>query len=146
VIVLAATGLRRGELLALRWEHIDLDERTATVCGSIVRLKGVGLIRQDTTKGGGARSVPLPQFAIDALHRRKRDPLRTSTADVIFASSMGTLRDPDNFGKQWREVRESLGLPDVPSHSFRKTVATLIDDSGLSARIGADQLGTRGRR
>jgi integrase len=60
---------------------------------------------------------------------------------VIFPSSTGTLRDPDNFGKQWREVRESLGLPDVSSHSFRKTVATLIDDSGLSARIGADQLG-----
>jgi integrase len=141
VIVLAATGLRRGELLALRWEDIDLDERTATVRGSIVRLKGVGLIRQDTTKGGGARSVPLPHFAIDALHRRKSDPLRTSTADVIFPSSVGTLRDPDNFGKQWREVRDSLGLPDVSSHSFRKTVATLIDDSGLSARIGADQLG-----
>jgi integrase len=141
VIVLAATGLRRGELLALWWEDIDLDERTATVCGSIVRLKRVGLIRQDTTKGGGARSVPLPQFAIDALHRRKSDPLRTSTADVIFPSSTGTLRDPDNFGKQWREVRDSLGLPDVSSHSFRKTVATLIDDSGLSARVGADQLG-----
>ena len=60
---------------------------------------------------------------------------------MIFPSSTGTLRDPDNFGKQWREVRESLGLPDVSSHSFRKTVATLIDDSGLSARIGADQLG-----
>ena len=44
-------------------------------------------------------------------------------------------------GKQWREVRDSLGLPDVSSHSFHKTVATLIDDSGLSARVGADQLG-----
>ena len=60
---------------------------------------------------------------------------------VIFPSTADTLRDPDNFGRQWREVRESLGLPDVSSHSFRKTVATLIDDSGLSARIGADQLG-----
>jgi integrase len=69
------------------------------------------------------------------------DPLRASTSGIIFPSSTGTLRDPDNFGKQWREVRESLGLPDVSSHSFRKTVATLIDDSGLSARIGADQLG-----
>ena len=141
VILLAATGLRRGELLALRWEDIDLDNRVAVVSGSIVRLKGKGLVRQDTTKGGGARSVPLPQFAIEALHRRKGDPLRSSTADVIFPSSTGTLRDPDNFGKQWREVRDSLGLPDVSSHSFRKTVATLIDDSGLSARIGADQLG-----
>lgn len=141
VILLAATGLRRSELLALRWEDIDLDNRVATVSGSIVRIKGKGLVRQDRTKGGDERMVALPRFAVDALHRRKGDPLRSSTADVIFPSSTGTLRDPDNFGKQWREVRDDLGLPDVTSHSFRKTVATLIDDSGLSARIGADQLG-----
>ena len=38
-------------------------------------------------------------------------------------------------------VRDDLGMPEVTSHSFRKTVATLIDDAGLSARIGADHLG-----
>jgi len=141
VILLAATGLRRSELLALRWEDINLDERVATVSGSVVRLKGVGLVRQDTTKGGGERSISLPQFALDALHRRKGGRQGPNSVGVIFPSSTGTLRDPDNFGKQWREVRDSLGLPDVSSHSFRKTVATLIDDSGLSARIGADQLG-----
>lgn len=141
VLILAATGLRRGELLALRWEDVDLDGRRLTVAGSIVRLKGVGLVRQDTTKGGGARTVALPQFAVDALHRRKGEQLRPNTVGVIFPSSSDSLRDPDNFGKQWREVRDYLGLPDVSSHSFRKTVATLIDDSGLSARVGADQLG-----
>jgi len=78
---------------------------------------------------------------MDALHRRKAGSQRPSTAGVIFPSSAGTLRDPDNFGKAWREVRDDLGLPEVSSHSFRKTVATLIDDAGLSARIGADQLG-----
>ena len=60
---------------------------------------------------------------------------------MIFSSTAGTLRDPDNFGKQWRTARDQLGVPDVTSHSFRKTVATLIDDEGLSARIGADHLG-----
>ena len=39
---------------------------------------------------------------------------------MIFPNSAGTLRDTENFGKQWREVRDSLGLPDVTSHSFRK--------------------------
>ena len=77
---------------------------------------------------------------MDSLHRRKGEGA-ANTAGVIFSSSADTLRDSDNFGTQWREVRESLGLPDVSSHSFRKTVATLIDDNGLSARIGADQLG-----
>jgi integrase len=141
VILLAATGMRRGELLALRPEDIDLDGRVASVNGSVVRVKGVGLIRQDWTKGGEPRSVPLPQFAVDALRRRKETWQGPNSAGVIFPSTTGTLRDPDNFGKQWREVRDDLGLPDVSSHSFRKTVATLIDDSGLSARIGADQLG-----
>lgn len=141
VIVLAATGLRRSELLALRWEDVDLDGRVITAAGSVVRLKGRGLARQDTTKTGDARSIALPRFAIDALRRRKDEWSGPNSAGVIFPSSTGTLRDPDNFGKQWREVRDDLGLPDVSSHSFRKTVATLIDDGGLSARIAADQLG-----
>lgn len=143
VILLAASGLRRSELLALRWDRdIDLEARTLTVAGSVVRLKGQGLIRQDTTKTGEHRVVALPQFAVDTLLRRRDERAGLpNLAGVIFPSSVGSLRDPDNFGKQWREVRDDLGLPDVTSHSFRKTVATLIDDSGLSARIGADQLG-----
>ena len=143
VIVLAASGLRRSELLALRWDDdVDLENRTLTVAGSVVRLKGQGLVRQDTTKTGEHRVVALPQFAVDALlSRREERHGLPNTEGVIFPSSVGSLRDPDNFGKQWREVRDALGLPDVTSHSFRKTVATLIDDNGLSARIGADQLG-----
>ena len=142
VIVLAATGLRRSELLALRWEDVDLDGRVLTAAASVVRLKGRGLVRQDRTKGGGdERSLSLPRFAADALRRRKDEWTGPNTAGVIFPSSTGTLRDPDNFGKQWREVRDDLGLPDVSSHSFRKSIATLIDDAGLSDRIAADQLG-----
>jgi integrase len=71
--------------------------------------------------------------------RRKRPFIGEQV--VIFASSSGTLRDSDNFNKQWRQARDALGVPDVTSHSFRKTVATFIDDAGLSARIGADHLG-----
>ena len=60
---------------------------------------------------------------------------------MIFPSTAGTLRDPGNFNARWRKAREALGAPDVTSHSFRKTLATLVDDEGLSARIGADHLG-----
>jgi len=141
VVLLAATGMRRSELLALRWQDCDLDGRVLTAAGSVVRLKGQGLVRQDRTKGGDERSVALPKFAVEVLRRRKDEWSGPNTAGVIFPSSTGTLRDPDNFGKMWREVRDSLGLPDVSSHSFRKSVATLIDDAGLSDRIAADQMG-----
>jgi integrase len=61
--------------------------------------------------------------------------------DVIFPSTTGVLRDPSAVSKQWRRVRTKLKLDWVTSHTFRKTLATLLDDQGLSARIGADQLG-----
>ncbi len=60
---------------------------------------------------------------------------------MIFPSTAGTWRDPSNFRRQWREVRDELGAAGVTRHSFRKTVATLIDDYGMSAWIGADHLG-----
>jgi integrase len=88
----------------------------------------------------GKRTIPLPRFAISALVERRKLPF-LGGQPMIFPSTEGTLRDPGNLSRLWRGVREDLGVPEVTSHSFRKTVATLIDDEGLSARIGADQLG-----
>jgi integrase len=82
----------------------------------------------------------LPRFAIDVLKARRQLPL-LGQQPMIFSSTAGTFRDPNNFNKQWRQVRDELGVPNVTTHSFRKSLATLIDDKGLSARIGADHLG-----
>jgi integrase len=49
---------------------------------------------------------------------------------VIFPSTGATSRDPNNFLKLRRSAREELGVPEVTTHSFRKTVATPIDDEG----------------
>jgi len=79
-----------------------------------------------------------------AARVRRHSAVRSSRLGeqtMIFPSTAGTRRDPDNFRARWHEVRQDLGVPDATSHSFRKTVATLIDDEGLSARIGADHLG-----
>jgi integrase len=111
------------------------------VSGKIARISGEGLRRMDSGKTDSSkRTVPLPEFAITALVER-RGRAFWGEHRMIFPSSAGTCRDPDNFDKQWRKVRDGLGVPDVTSHSFRKSVATMIDDAGLSARIGADQLG-----
>jgi integrase len=126
---------------ALRWSDFDADAGTIAVTGKLVRQRGVGLTRIDETKTtAGRRIIPLPSFAVTVLNDRRKRPY-IGQQQVIFASSSGTLRDPENFNTAWRAVRDELGMPDVTSHSFRKTVATLIDDAGLSARIGADHLG-----
>jgi integrase len=141
ITVLIASGIRRSELLALEWSSFSAEGGTISVTGKVVRLKGKGLQRIEEAKSdAGLRTIPLPSFAVAVLTERRNVPFLGEQA-VIFPSTAGTLRDPDNFNRQWRQVRADLGVPDVTSHSFRKTVATLIDDEGLSARIGADHLG-----
>jgi integrase len=141
IIALAATGLRESELLGLRWIDFDADAGTLTVTGKLVRATGHGLMRLDDTKSAaGKRTLPLPRFAVDALKARRRLPF-LGEQPMIFPSSAGTWRDPNNFNKQWRQVRDDVDAAGVTTHSFRKTVATLIDGGGLSARVGADHLG-----
>lgn len=141
--LLLGTGVRRSELLAIRWEDVNFAARTVSITGKVVRVKGEGLVRLNTTKSAsGLRTLVLPQFAVEMLQARAQEPT-LGTLGVVFPSTVGTLRDPNNMGKQWRAVRDELGLSDITTHSFRKTLATLIDDEGLSARVGADQLGHR---
>ena len=142
ITLLIATGIRRSELLALRWSDFDEKIGMLTVAGKVIRVPGQGLLRVDETKSAaGRRTIPLPRFAVEMLRKRRHLPY-LGEQTVIFPSTAGTLRDPNNFLKLWRSVREELvGVPDATTHSFRKTVATLIDDEGLSARIGADHLG-----
>jgi integrase len=141
VTLLIATGLRRSELLALRWTDFDTEAATLAVTGKLVRATGHGLRRIGETKSAaGKRTLRLPRFAVEVLNSRRGRPF-VGEQPMIFPSTAGTWRDPNNFGKQWRTVRDDLGVPEITTHSFRKSVATLIDDAGLSARIGADQLG-----
>jgi integrase len=94
----------------------------------------------ETKTAAGRRTIALPSFAVDALRQRRSLPYLGQQPMIMFPST-GTWRDPNNFGRDWRRVREELGVPDGTTHSFRKTLVTLIDESGLSARVGADHLG-----
>lgn len=139
--MLVATGLRRSELLALRWPDFDAAASTLTITGKLVRGTGRGLQRIDETKTpADTRTIALPVFAVRNLKARHDQPFFGEQL-MIFPSTAGTWRDPNNFGKQWRQVRDELGVPEMTTNSFRKSIATLIDEGGLSARVGADQLG-----
>lgn len=141
ITLFIATGLRISELLGLEWGNFDETAATLTITGKVIRAAGKGLIRLDETKtAAGRRTLPLPGFAVTVLSARRGLPY-LGQQSMVFPSTAGTWRDPDNFRARWRAVRADLGVPDATSHSFRKTVATLIDDAGLSARIGADHLG-----
>ncbi|QKT08030.1 site-specific integrase [Gordonia sp. X0973] len=144
VDVLAATGVRLGELLAIQWADLDLGAEvpTVTITGTIIRKKGEGLVRQTHPKTSASRRrLQLPQFAVDVLLARKVNAGPT-VDDVVFASSVGSLRDPTNFRDQWRAARERHGWEGVVPKSFRKAVATLLASDDMSE--SAAQLGHAG--
>lgn len=136
VAFMVATGLRIGEACAVSWPDVDLDAGTVTVMGTVLRVKGQGLVISRPKSAAGERVLELPTWCVALL--RQRGP---ASGPVFPAPRSRTLRDPNNTRRDLREAFVSMGMPGITSHAFRKTVATLMDEAGLSARSAADQLG-----
>lgn len=132
-----ATGLRLGEACAVRWCDVDLDRGTVEVIGTVLRISGQGLILKPSPKSeAGERILEPPTWAVAMLHERYVQSWRARTHDVpVFPAPVsGLLRDPANTRRGIREAFAEMGRPGLTSHVFRKTVASLMDSAGLTAR------------
>lgn len=156
VRVMLGTGLRIGEVMALRWCDLDLEGTplvinhelrsvpVAVISGNVTRVKGQGLVLHEGKTASAQRMVPLPRFVVDVL-RQRRERLAALADDApVFGAITRTgigWRDPDAVGLWVREVRTWVGLSWMTTHVWRKTAATVLDEAGLSARAIANQLG-----
>ena len=140
--LLLATGVRINEVLATLRTDLDLaaQQPTLTVSGTLVQVKGVGIVRQPVPKSdAGRRTMMLPPFAVEVLLRRMVNaPMNLN--DAVFATRNGTWISAHNVRRQWRAIREDTGLEWVTPHAFRKTVATMVEHE-LGAKAAAAQLG-----
>ncbi|MDQ1678072.1 MAG: hypothetical protein QOC93_3216 [Actinomycetota bacterium] len=134
-----ATGARIGETLAVLWSEVDLERETVEITSTVIRVKGVGLLRKRTKSRAGQRVLPLPSWAVAMLRRRFVENPRLD--EPVFPDDRGGFRDRSNVQRDLREARGTKDLAWVTSHSFRKTTATILDEAGLSSRLVADQLG-----
>lgn len=136
------TGVRIGECLALKWADLDLGAAApTTITGTVVRVPGQGLVVQDHPKtAAGRRKLMLPAFVVAMLLRRRVE--QADGGDLVFPSSVGTLRETQNVHRQWRAARDRAGFPEITPHVFRKSVATVIGLGDL--RAAADRLGHSG--
>jgi integrase len=138
---LMATGLRIGEACGLAWAAVDLDAGTVDVRTAVVRVKGEGLVIKTTKTDTGARTLVLPQWCVAMLRDRARRMDSLEDSDPVFPAPLGGWRDPSNTQADLRDAFIAASFDWVTSHVFRKTVATLMDQAGLSSRAAADQLG-----
>lgn len=140
VELLLATGCRIGEVLAIRWNDIDFTTTPPTVDinGTIKYEKGLGNYRKDKPKSDSSeRKMGLPPFAVELLMRRLNEQ-PPNALNAVFATRNGTWHQVGNIERRWRAIRADTGYEWVTPHTFRKTVATLVDrlvDSYTAARI-----------
>jgi integrase len=140
VDIMLATGCRIGEALALRWHETDTSEHVVYLTGTVVREKGVGLFRQDTTKGKKPRGLLIPEFAAHMLERRGPE-VPANKLDLVFPTVRGGLREVTTVDAQWRKFRERH--PEwawITPHTFRKSVGTAVA-RGADIEAAAAQLG-----
>ena len=144
-VLLAATGMRKGELQALIWRDIDLNKSEVHIAAAISDGgRGVGLVRK-ATKRSDWRDVPLTTSAIEALERqaRRREQLvgvRPEPDEYVFPSEVDEMRPmrPERLSRRWVAVR---GSSKVTLLHLRHFAATTMLDAGESYRTVATILG-----
>jgi len=147
VAVIAGTGLRRGELLGLRWQDVDLDRGELHVRRSLSRATD-GLRERTPKSAAGVRVVPLAAAVVDVLrqHRKAQSADRLAVphwqdVGVVFASEVGSYLEPRGWSKWYAGLTVRAGVSDRGAHALRHYAATAMLGSGATVRDVADVLG-----
>ena len=150
VAVGIALGLRKGELLALRWDNVDLEGGTLRVVETVQRLgKGVGLVVGTPKTARSRRTVPLPEVCRRALleHRevqdREREVAGTAWTEhgLVFTTRTGTVLEPRNVNRLLDERIAAAGVRRIRFHDMRHTCASLLLSQGVQVRVVMEVLG-----
>src|SRR3984885_5339132 len=145
VRVAAYTGLRRGELVALRWGDVDFDGRKV-----IVRRAVSANVEASSTKSRRAREVPLPAQAAEALIRLESRGDFTERDDYVFANRLGRRLDGSALRRRFERARDSAGLRPLRFHDLRHTYGSLlvaggVDLASVKAAMGHSRITTAER-
>lgn len=141
-------GLRRGELLGLRWDDIDFAEGVLTVRHAVQRVNG-RLILVDPKTSLSRRVVPVPAPTLTALwahrHRQNSDRLAAGSTwhdfGLVFVTHSGRPLEPRNINRAWYAVRDKAGLGSVRLHDLRHSCASFLLAAGASPRTVMKTLG-----
>ena len=147
-LLMIGLGLRRGEVLGLRWTDVDLDARVVRVRRTLQRVNGEILFSEPKTPRS-RRTVPLPRTCVAALRwHRLRQQAECASAGrswdpggLVFATRAGRPVEPRNFNRSVYAVCDRAGIRRIRVHDLRHTCASLLLARGVDARTIMDTLG-----
>jgi len=143
-----ATGMRRGEVLGLRWRDLDMETSSLSVSQQLVRVGGA--VRTGPPKTAASRRrIALDADTVETLraHRRSQAAERLQTGrgqsadDLVFSRPDGGPRDPDVVSHAFRRLVMAAGLPGIRFHDLRHTHASLLLARGTNPKVVQERLG-----
>jgi integrase len=149
-IVSLFTGLRRGELLALRWSNTDLEAKVIRIREALEETKTHGIRFKPTKTKNGRRDITLPDIVADALreHHQQQLELRMGLGlgklpedALIFSTLDGAPLSPRAFSGEWAEAAKRIGLGEITLHALRHTHASQLIDAGVDVVTISKRLG-----
>ena len=132
-----ATGLRRGELLGLKWEDIDLELGYLRVRRQVSRINGEVVEAPLKTKNA-YRTLPLAEDTVSVLREQRK---KVGNSPWVFPSPSGGPISPDSVLHMLHRVLKRAGLPKVRVHDLRHTYATLALQNGVDVKTVSGMLG-----
>ena len=132
-----ATGLRRGELLGLKWEDVDLARGDLRVRRQVSRINGEVVEAPLKTKNA-YRTLPLAEDTVSVLKEQRK---KVGNSPWVFPSPNGGPISPDSVLHMLHRVLKRAGLPKVRFHDLRHTFATLALQNGVDVKTVSGMLG-----
>jgi integrase len=154
-----ALGLRRGEMLGLRWEDVDFDKRTISVRQAVQRSGGKNATGEDQVSKlhivapkstRSIRTIPMPQFVAEVVRGRKAQQAEErllagsqwKDLRLIFTTKKGTPIEPRRINTEFKRILKNAELPEtIRLHDSRHFAASLLASENVHPRIAMEILG-----
>lgn len=143
------TGMREGELLALRWSNINVEQRRLLVLHTVSYIARYGYIENEPKTKAGRRTIQLPSFLLDMLqeHRVQQNEQRLKVGDawedrdLVFPDLRGGYFNSNYLLRVFKKLLIEAGIPHMPFHDLRHSAATILLSMGVNIKVIQELLG-----
>jgi integrase len=137
------TGMRRGELVALRWSSVDLNRKTLLVLHTVDYIPKYGYVETEPRTAAGKRMINLPDFLIDMLKQHRTRLLEQQlkmgetweNRELVFPDLHGGYFNPGYLDKLFTRLLREAGVSRMHFHDLRHSAATILLSMGVNIKV-----------